>query len=167
MRITKQAVREAADLVASEGWERREVPSELKRAQEIRTLVLEQLADDVYSMRARSSGMGTGLDRIGREWVGHFHNLEDDDPEHYSPLWKEWSEDQLALQAGMAPFLDALPAEDRVKIRLTYDAGLSLSEMAEQLGENRVTIHRRLKAIHEKLRADLTRAFLQEVEVGA
>ena len=160
--ITKRDVQEAAEQLASEAWERREVPGELERSEEIQQLTRQQLHEDTYSTAGQRDRVGAAA----TGWIGH-HDLSGhgDEPGGHRPVWPERTHDQLELESGMQPFLDALSADDRVLIRLVYDGGYSQREVAQQLGQSQPTVSRRLNAVHDQLRAALARAFLPEPEV--
>lgn len=135
------------------------MPGELERASEIRQLVEEQLVDDVYSIT------GNHRDRIGDArtgWVSHYDPRGD---EEEFGLWPSRSEEQLALEAGLAPYLDQLPVELRVIIRLYYDARMTVREIADQTGMRHPTPVRRLRDAHARVRELLEQAFLQEEHV--
>lgn len=166
--VTRRDVQLAAERLASEAWERREVPGELERFEEIRELARQQLLEDTFSTAGQR-------DRIGKAatgWIGHYDRWgrrgdDEDTPwseRDHLPIWPERTHEQLALEAGMQPFLDALVADDRVLIRLAFDGGLSQREIATQLGQSQSTVHRRMAAVLDQLRAALTRTFLGEGE---
>lgn len=147
----REGVREAADLLASEGWERREEPGELARVEEIRRLVTDQLADDRYDVLAERHGRS---DR-----VAHY----DAQPEYIDNgvgLWPATSPDQRALQASIEPIMDAyLTGEQRVVVRWRYSLQYSEQQIAEMLGISRRSVRGRLETIHNVMRAALLTIF--------
>ncbi len=134
---------------------------------ETRRLTLEQVTDDVHST---ANTRGRQMDRIGREWVGH----ADDDPgdgyitEHAETLWRRWTPDQVAREAGMAVFLNRLTDKQREAIRLTFNAGLTERVAAAYLGITRDSLRDRESNAIKSLRRMLLEAFVnQEPEVAA
>jgi DNA-directed RNA polymerase specialized sigma24 family protein len=135
------------------------------RVNEARRLTLEQVADDV------DSTAGARRDRIGDRgrggWVGH---NQDRDEQHVIDkvelLWQKWTPDQVALEAGMAVYLDRLTDKQREAIRLVYSAGLTMRVAAAYSGVTLSAFQRRLEPAIESLRRMLAEAFIREEEAA-
>ena len=156
-RVWKREVKRAALQLASDAWLRRDIPGVLEAAAEVRELALLQIADDRPEVVQRDR---VGAVRTG--WVVHSQTQEwsDSYQRNSSELWRAYSDDQLALQVALTAILDiTLSPEERVLIRLTYDAGMSLREVAYQLNQSHMTVKRRLQAIYEKMRHALVIAY--------
>jgi predicted DNA-binding protein (UPF0251 family) len=134
------------------------------RVNEARRLTLEQVADDV------DSTAGARRDRIGQAstgWVGH--NQDRDDKlviDKVELLWQRWTPEQVALEAGMAVYLDRLTDKQREAIRLTFNAGLTERVAAAYMGIAQPPFHRLLDRAVENLRQMLAEAFIREEEAA-
>lgn len=145
---TRNPVLEAADELASTAWQHRDEPGSLARVSEIRSLAIDQVADDTYHI------VGDQRDRVGRQWVNSWSWIEEEPPE------RSLTPDQLALQASIGGLLDKwLQGEDRLIIRWLYDGRLSQRDIAQLLRVSQPTIHRRVKALHELLKTKLLEEF--------
>lgn len=84
--------------------------------------------------------------------------LEDTDQEE--GMWERRSQRELALEAGLIPLLDSvLTAEQRVLVRLRYDAQESVQQIADRYSTSHVAVVKRLQTINKKLREALLLAY--------
>lgn len=157
--ITQEKFDELMIELTTEGWGKRDEPGELERVAEIQNLLKQQRDEDNYSTANQR-------DRIGRAnegWVGH-HDMSGhgDDAEDVYDMWPQRTEDQLALEKGLEPFLDAMPAELRPVYRLTFDNSMSVRDIEREIGLTKSTVHRRLESIREYLKTKLVETFPEE-----
>ncbi len=142
----KRSVQEAADRVASEAWADRDVPGELERADAVRRLVREQVADDVFN-----TGAAGQRDRVGTRYVGH-HD-KGGDLENFSPMFPPRTEEDKALEVEMESVMqENLDGEERVILNLAYDNAYTERMLALMYSTSQPTMHRRIKAIEDKIR---------------
>jgi len=142
----QKLVREEALQLASDAWLHRDVPEEFERIDEIRRLAGDQIADDVPQVERI---------RVGSEWVLNARWW----PHHFRLLQEPYSDDELSLQAAVRSLVEQLSSEERVLVRLTYDAGMSLREVADKFNYSHMTVKRRLAGIYQKLRVTLERGW--------
>jgi RNA polymerase sigma factor (sigma-70 family) len=154
----RAAVLNEAQLLELEQFRHPDDEAERARINAIRALALEQLADDVYTTG------GPRRERIGGQWVAVYDEFYGE-----RPLWTDRTEEEEALAEGLAPFLDRLPAEQRVLVRMRYDAQMTEQEVAALTGTTQQAVHQRLATVHKALREVLLAAFAppEEVEAGA
>ena len=158
-RVWKREVKQAALQLASDAWLRRGIPGVLEAAAEVRELTLLQVADDRPDV---------SLSRVGREWITHSQTQEwsGSYERGSSELWQAYSEDQLALQAAMRAILDiTLAPEERVLVRLIYDAQMTTRQVGHQLNISHVAVQKRLKKVYEKMRHALVLAYGEAPEI--
>jgi DNA-directed RNA polymerase specialized sigma24 family protein len=147
MTTNRERVLEAAHQHVADAWSRRDEEGVIEAANEVFSLTLTQLNDDVFTTA------GNQRDRIGRPYVGHAEGSMMD-AEEFRDFWPARSDDQLDLQAGFEPYLDKLEGEIRLVVR-EFAAGYTQHEIAERLGLSQPTIHRRWKAGVKQLQAML------------
>jgi len=130
---------------------------ELARVREVRDLAIEQLQDDVYlTTRAR--------DRVGRAYIVPRDMSRKDSEKDAFEMFPPRTEEDHALQLALEPFLDKLTPDERVLVRLYFDAGETQKEIARRLSVRRATVNRRLGAIYQKLKTLLLAEFVPEQE---
>jgi len=119
----------------------------------VRELTIQQVADDTPSMIRG---------RIGTEWINHSQTQEwsGSYERGSTELWQAYSEEQLALQVSLTAILDiTLAPEERVLIRLIYDAQMTMRQVGNQLSISHVAVQKRLKKVYEKMRVGLELAY--------
>lgn len=122
-----------------------------ERLNAIRALAVEQVADD-----ATSESPAERYGRSGRTYRPG--TLEDTDQEE--GMWEHRTPRQLALEAGLTPLLDSvLTAEQRVLVRLRYDAQESVQQIADRYSTSHVAVVKRLQTVNKKLREALLLAY--------
>jgi hypothetical protein len=127
-----------------------------ERLLEIRELAMEQVHDDNVESPAERYWKG----RNARVLRADFETGGSTWDNEAFQLWPERTEREKALEAGLAPLLDAaLTAEERVQVRLRYDAGKSVAEIAEMYNKPRKTMSDGFARIHRKIRDALMLAY--------
>ena len=126
-----------------------------ERLNEVRELAIEQVRSDVQESSAERYWRGKN-DRVLRVGFESSGSWDDESLE----LWPARTERQHALEAGLTPLLDAvLTAEQRVQVRLRYDAGWTFEQIAEAEGVSKPAIIQRFGTIHKRIREALERTF--------
>ena len=130
-----------------------------ERLNAIRALAEEQVRDDNLTSKQETywkEGRTRMVQRPG--------TLEDTDDDE--GMWARRTVRELVLEAGLTPLLDSvLTAEQRVLVRLRYDAQESVRQIADRYGTSHVAVVKRLQTVNKKLRETLLFAFgRQEAE---
>ncbi len=129
-------------------------PEDRDDINDVRALAMKQVADDTETMARHRKG---GVDRVGREWVQHVGQEFAGET-----LWKRWEPDQVALEAGMAVYLNRLSDRQREVIRLRYAGRLSVHQTALVLGVTKSTAQTYEARAIELLGRALRKAFVEE-----
>ena len=135
-------------------------PEDVDRILEVLQLARQQVSDDTASMARHAPGK-QGVDRVGRAYVEHVG-------QEYAGMttWQKWTPEQVALEAGLAPYLGRLTDYGRDVLRLLYHAGLSERATGQVLGGvGGDAIHHAKTRALDALRRALTEAFLTEPDV--
>ena len=125
--------------------------------------VVGQLSVDRHrkSSRLVQTEEAADFDRMARESRGDedgFRTAPAPDPEHALAL----KETTRALRAALQRAIKALPAEDRLLIKLYYFDGLRLREAGAVLGVHEATASRRLSRLHGEVRERVTKILVSE-----
>lgn len=131
-----------------------------ERLNEIRELAVEQVRDDLSSETG-----GENYLRAGRRSVVSRPGVIRGDTSTRE-VWSERSERERALEAGLGPVLDAaLIPEQRVIVRMIYDASMLHSEVGYRLGGiSKQAVQQRLAVIHKRVEAALRERFMKKEE---
>lgn len=82
-------------------------------------------------------------------------------------LGREADDERRSVGAQLADVVDALPAEERVMVRLRYWQGLSVADVARALDVAQKPLYRRLERVLATLRAQLERRGVDREQVRA
>jgi len=164
--ITRTRLQEAAEELAAFGWEHREEPEELERVAEIRQLLADQIADDSYTVAGELHRKNSEVDTTPSRVILYGGSPRDTDWIINRPI----TDEQLMLEYGFQPLLDEwLTTDEADLVRWTHAAQLSVRQLVEVLPQERIqyrgkwmlrspskdTVHRRIKALHDKIRGKL------------
>lgn len=130
-------------------------PAEFERILEIRQLAYEQMRDDQDE---------TGFDHRQSDKRGSWVLTGDDIVIQGETLWKKWSPEYVALEAGMAVFISKLTNWQKECIHLVYWTGLNPTETAAALGVRRQSVNDAVKTAIRELKKMLMAQFINEKE---
>jgi RNA polymerase sigma factor (sigma-70 family) len=131
-------------------------PEDRDRLNEVRALAQQQVSDDTGATRSRPHRIGKKGDIYPAD------PLVDRPDSELTQLWPERTDEQLDRAAGLEPFIAGLTGEQRIMVRLRYDAQMTQDEIADILHIDQSNVNRRLATIHKQLRAALLEAFVPE-----